>query len=81
MLPLEKRFSRDFFIDEVLERYDERRNETRKIINQKAFLYIDNDRQHLFQSKFDLMGFTDYLILLIVPISQHAIFSILNISR
>jgi hypothetical protein len=30
MLPPGKRFDRDFFIDEVLERYDEHRSEMRK---------------------------------------------------
>jgi uncharacterized protein (UPF0332 family) len=56
ILPLGERFNRDFFIDEVLERYDEHRSETRKKNRSYGTLHIYNARPHLVQSKFDLMG-------------------------
>jgi hypothetical protein len=56
MFPPGERFNRDFFIDEILERYDEYRSETRKRTDYMALLHIYNARPHLVQSKFDSMG-------------------------
>jgi hypothetical protein len=45
-----------FFIDAIIERYDERRSETRKRTNHMALCCILTTPPHLAQSKFDLMG-------------------------
>jgi hypothetical protein len=58
MLPPGERFSRDFLIDEVLERYDENRSETRKEngewITWQVF-HIDNARVRPVQLQSDSM--------------------------
>jgi hypothetical protein len=52
MLPPGERFNRDFFIDEVFERYDEDRSETRnKNRSYGTVVHIGNTRPHLAQSK------------------------------
>jgi hypothetical protein len=56
MLVPGERFNHDFVIDEVLERYDEHRSETRKRADHLILLHICNACPHLVQSKFDSMG-------------------------
>jgi hypothetical protein len=57
MLPPGERFNRDFILDEVLERYDEHRSETRKKKRSYGiFSHIENVSPHLVQSKYNLMG-------------------------
>jgi hypothetical protein len=51
-----ERFNRDFCIDEVFERDDERRREPRKRTDDITLSHIHSTRSHLVQSKFDSMG-------------------------
>jgi hypothetical protein len=53
LLP-EERVKRDFFIDEVLERHDEHRSETRK--KNRSYDTFGNAWSHLVESKFDSIG-------------------------
>jgi hypothetical protein len=74
MLPPGERFSWDFFIDELLERSDEHRSETRKTNRSYGtFLHVGNASPHLAQSKFDSTGIHRLLHLPYVPISHHPI--------
>jgi hypothetical protein len=57
MSPPWEEFNRDFSIDEVLERDDEHRSETRtKNRSYDTLFYIDKTGPHLVQSKFESMG-------------------------
>jgi hypothetical protein len=57
MLPLGERLNRDFLIDEVFERYDKHRSETRtQNRSYRTLLHIDGTPPHLVHSKFDSIG-------------------------
>jgi hypothetical protein len=75
MLPHGEKFNRGFLIDEVLERYDEHRIETRET-NQSYSTFCILTRPVLiwFNRNLTRWVFINYLILLIVSISHYAIF-------
>jgi hypothetical protein len=82
MLPLGETFNRDFFIHGVLERYDEHRSETRKAKRfGGTFCRFARPFRIWFNGNLTRWAFTDYPILLIVPISHHAILGLSDISR